>query len=96
MILKLETYVEVNSSEPQVVKQVLTEKLNSALTELIKNQTFDGGLLMRVNRQDVANNSHLKKELISTESFIATLSGQLKGKLLTPDQVIERMRTGVK
>lgn len=92
MILKLETYVEVQTSEPTVTKQFLTERLNDALREVVNHNQMKG-LLMFVNQADVCNNPKLKKELINTECFAVNLTEKLKGRILTPDQVIERMRS---
>jgi hypothetical protein len=91
MVLKLETYVEVQTSEPVVVKQALTDKLNNALRELL-NFNRRNGYLMWVDHNDAGNNPNLKRKLESTEQFTGLLNFDLKGVILTPDQVIERMR----
>lgn len=93
MILKLETYVEVQTKEPVVVKQVLTEKLISAISELTKCNSHDGSMIMKVIPPDTDNNPRLKRELISTEQFLTLLTTRFQGRILTMDEVVERMRT---
>jgi hypothetical protein len=93
MILKLEVYVEAQTKEPVVVKQVLTEKLISAITELTKSNSHDGSMIMKVIPPETGNNPDLKRELISTEQFLTLLTNRFQGRVLTMDEVVERMRT---
>lgn len=94
MVLKLETFVEIDTKEPSVVKQLLNEKLSSSLKrtqDLLKNYCSSN------NKSTRDNSVSLLWELNSTElrKFLLLLWDN-NVTVLTPDQVVERLKKGLK
>lgn len=93
MILKIETWVETPTKEPTVVKQLLNEKLSTALKETLsklKRNCYHSKASIRNNGVDFLWDSESKL----LREFIITLWDN-DVDVLTPDQVVERMRKGI-
>lgn len=94
MVLKLETFVEIDTKEPSVVKQLLNEKLAESLRNCqikLKRDCDSTAIEFRNNGIDFlwdADSQDLRRFM--------TLLWDNNVTVLTPDQVVERLRKGIK
>jgi hypothetical protein len=94
MILKLETFVEIDTKEPTVVKQLLNEKLAQSLKQC--QQTLDFYCYRKPKQEKNEGIDSCWDEASYEIKNFVTLLWNNDVTVLTPDQVVERLRKGIK